>query len=187
MKQILIALLLMIAASAMAQQTGVTHETASERETLQRNFFEFGGSFGMPAGFNFEFGYLAAGVGVRLSGAYWGSLQGVQLSVPVNLYRGKHSTNDIAIAGGFIQQQTTYDHHTGFLGSGPTDYSSSDTYNYSFYGIAYQANWSGFALELGVARSQASATYSGPDGTSMDTPHWIWLPLTHIGYVYQFR
>ena len=133
-------------------------------------FWELGAVFGTPAGLNLIAGYHFEMVGLRFGFGYWGSnLYGAEISIPITLYRGEHSTHDVAIVAwtsSIDAPETEYDYfgesyvttvHKTFTGIGP----------------AYQVNLNGFSGELGLAFG--SGTFSSPQ------------LMLQLGYVYQFR
>jgi|GEM_PF-954171 hypothetical protein len=134
------------------------------------HFWAFGGVFGTPAGGNFVVGSYWRRTGVRLAVGYWGStLAGIELSLPVNLYRSEHTSHDVAFVAWSSVIESTETSYDAF--GGPYQYTTSRSF--TGYGPAYQVNLSGFSGEFGLAFG--SGDFSSPQ------------IMFQLGYVHEFR
>ena len=137
-----------------------------DAKLIPSHFWAFGGVLGTPAGGNFVVGSYWSRFGIRLSFGYWGdAVSGLELSLPINLYRSEHTSQNIALVASTTTVQTT-----------ETDYYGQYQYDRTFagFGPAYQVNLSGFSGELGLAFG------SGGDFSSPQI-------MLQLGYVHEFR
>lgn len=111
-----------------------------------KHWSEFGGVLGSPAGGNFVVGARWPSVGLRLSGAYWGtSLYGAQLAVPINVARSENTSHNIAP---FVSESHLTSTKTYYTSYGPIDLATPE--EWTCVGLAYELNTHGFDLEFGL-------------------------------------
>lgn len=114
-----------------------------EIDLRQESYQEIGINFGTPAVLNLAFGHWFNSVGVRVSGMYFGTTNGVQLNVGLKLSDNVRTRHALFIIGGISNIDL-----------------DNRVREWTFLGLVYNLNFRGFFLEPGLTFGEGD--YSNP-------------------------
>ena len=123
-------------------------------------------TYGTPTEINLVAGYYLSGFGLRLSGAYWGAVRGLQADLSIKLVDDHEFLANFSLVGGVVGTSTA--------GSGYSLWSSGawGGTDWTYDGIGLDVNYNGFAFEL--------------DAVTGPFPNPVALPV-QIGFVQRFN
>lgn len=116
-----------------------------------RPYWELGVNLGTPAGFNLAIGKWLGRFGLRVSGGTLGKpVNGIQINLGYKLSDNTDRSHSLAFMGGNSQAEARH---------------------WTYAGVAYNLNWGGFFLEVGL--TGGSGSYTNPQAA------------IQIGYMYR--
>lgn len=125
-----------------------------------------GVTYGTPTVLNLVAGYYLSSFGLKLTGAYWGGVKGIQADLSIKLVDDDKFLANFSLVGGAIGTTSANNGYSlwssGYWGG--TDW--------TYGGIGFDINYGGFVFEL--------------DGVTGDFPNPVALPV-QIGYVERFN
>ena len=140
-----------------------------QREDIKKALNEYpvlGITFGTPSVVNLVAGYYLADFGLKLTGAYWAGIRGVQADLSYKIVDHPSFMADLSLVGGAVQ---TSGATNGFsLWSSGAWVGTSWTY----HGLGFDINYGGFVFETDVV--------TGP------FPNPIAVPI-QVGFVQRFN
>ncbi len=141
----------------------MTKKDKSKVSLKNKNYWELGINFGTPGGLNLLVGKWFSPVGIKVSGMNLGSMYGVQGNLMYKLSDNYSRCHSLGLIFGVshIELEKTNGWNT-----------ETEIKDWQYYGAAYNLNWGGFWLEVGL---------TGGDG-DFKAPQLAF----QIGYTYRF-
>lgn len=135
-------------------------------QTSPQDYPVLGITYGSPTVINLVAGYYLSGFGLKLSGAYWGAVRGLQADLSIKLVDDHDFLADVSLVGGAIGSNTP--------GNGYSLWSSGawQGTHWTYDGLGFDVNYNGFAFEL--------------DAVTGPFPNPIALPV-QIGFIQRFN
>jgi hypothetical protein len=132
----------------------------------RREYPVLGVTYGTPTVLNLVAGYYLDDFGLKLSGAYWGGINGVQANLSVKLVDNQNFLADFSLVGGVVG--------TNRASNGFSLWSSGawDGTNWNYGGLGLDINYSGFVFEV--------------DAVTGNFPNPVSLPF-QMGFVQRFN
>jgi hypothetical protein len=140
-----------------------------QREDVKKDRNEYpvlGITYGTPSVVNLVAGYYLADFGLKLTGAYWAGIRGVQADLSYKIVDHPSFMADLSLVGGAMQ--------TSGATNGFSLWSSGawGGTNWTYHGVGFDINYGGFVFETDVV--------TGP------FPNPIAIPI-QIGFVQRFN
>lgn len=146
-------------------QVAYAQKEDGPREAL-KSYPILGLTYGTPSVVNLVAGYYLDDFGLKLSGAYWAGVQGIQADLSWKVVESQSFLANLSLIGGAA--------HTAGASNGRSLWSSGDWNgnDWTYYGLGFDINYGGFAFEV--------------MGVTGSFPNPVALPF-QIGYVERFN
>lgn len=116
----------------------VYRQTQDTSNLTKQEYFVLGATAGQPTPVNFVGGYYWKEFGVKLAGAYWPGISGIQIDLSKKLADNKNVLGNVSLVAGHISG--IVNNESGVFVTNHWDYA----------GVGGDVNWGGFALELDI-------------------------------------
>ena len=135
-------------------------------DTSLQDYPILGVTYGSPTYVNLVAGYYLGGFGLKLAGAYWGGIEGIQANLSLKLVDNQSFLANVSLVAG-VEGTSSPNNGYSLWSSGAWGGT-----NWTYDGIGFDINYGGFAFEV--------------DAVTGNFPNPIALPI-QIGFVQRFN
>jgi len=119
----------------------ITKKDKAKVSYYDRNYWEAGINIGMPAVLNLLVGRWFSPVGIKVSGLTLGEIYGIQGNLMYKLADSEKTCHSLGLIGGYSHLVLEKSNGWEVV---------KEIKEWQYYGAAYNLNWGGFWLELGL-------------------------------------
>ncbi len=148
------------------EKSEIVYIQREDSKKLINEYPVLGVTYGTPSVVNLVAGYYLADFGLKLTGAYWAGIRGVQADLSYKIVDHPSFMADLSLVGGAMQ---TSGATNGFSLWSSGAWGGS---NWTYYGLGFDINYGGFVFETDMVK--------GP------FPNPIAIPI-QIGFVQRFN
>ena len=147
-----------------------------DKTIYYKDYSEFGGSLGTPAGLNLNYVHWFSPYGIGISGMYWGDFYGIQGNFKYKLSDNRDRSHSLSLIAG--RWYISYQNIDPYMG-----YEEDNLFDWKYIGATYNLNYGGFWLEVGITASEVKIE---PKVEVFNFDGILPQLVFQIGYVYRF-